>query len=264
MPVRRRSKALLPAAIAALAYIILYFSTVVDITADTPVYVTQIFKFSQHRDPSMLWEFGHLVWRPLGYLLWRIFSPVLSSWYGGNPYLEITAVLVGMNFVVGLALTVFLFFVCRKLGLRPGASFAVTFAFISTSTVLNYIHSGMSYNLGFALQVVGLLLLLHGFTAVQPKRAVWQTIFGGIALGLSSVFWFPYALTAGAPILAGWFAGRGKYVAMEERRHLYRLVGVAIVAGFGINILAFGIGAAIDHISTVAEFGQWVRTALMG
>jgi hypothetical protein len=254
-------------ALAAIAFVVLFALTVPDVTADTPVYVSQIFNFYKggpSANPKLLWEFGHLLWRPMAYPLWRALRPALSSWSGGNPYLEITAVLVGMNFLVGLALTIVLFFSCRKLGLGSIAAFTVTLAFLSTSTILNYIHSGMSYNLGFALQVAGLLLILHACTTATRRSAVWKSVFGGIVLGLSCAVWFPYVLTIPAAFVAGWFAdGAPKIRAGIEWKRL-KLLGITLVATAGIVVLTFGMGAWIDHISSIGDLRQWVLNSAHG
>ncbi|HEX4232309.1 MAG TPA: hypothetical protein VHZ07_26820 [Bryobacteraceae bacterium] len=269
LPVSRRKLGWMwQAGLAATAFVVLFVLTVPDVTADTPVYVSQIFNFYKggpSADPKLLWEFGHLLWRPMAYPLWRVLSPALSSWSGGNPYLEITAVLVGMNFVAGLSLSIVLFFTCRKLALSNITAFAVTLAFLSTSTILNYIHSGMSYNLGFALQVAGLLLILHACTTTRPGPAAWKSVFGGIVLGLSCAVWFPYVLTIPAPFVAGWFAGGASELSLgfEWRRRL-KLLGIALVATAGIVVLTFGIGAWIDHISSIAGLRQWVLNSAHG
>lgn len=267
VPVSRRSLASpWQAALVALAFLALWSLTVPDVTADTPVYVSQIFKFYKggaSADPKLLWEFGHLLWRPMAYPLWRILSPALASWSGGNPYLEITAVLIGINFFAGIALSLALFFTCRKLGLTSVASFVVTVAFLSTSTVLNYIHSGMSYNLGLALQIAALLLILHACTNIEKRAAVWQSILGGVALGLSWAVWFPYILTGAAPLLAGLFVD-GPPKTGTERKRRGNLLAVLLLAAAGITLVTFGIGAWIDHISSPADFMHWVKNSAHG
>lgn len=265
---RRELGRLWQAGLAAIAFVALFVLTVPDVTADTPVYVSQIFNFYKagpSANPKLLWEFGHLLWRPMAYPLWRVLSPALSSWSGGDPYLEITAVLVGLNFVVGLALSIVLFFTCRKLGLGSVGAFAVTVAFLSTSTILNYIHSGMSYNFGFALQVAGLLLILHACTITHQRSAVWKSVFGGIVLGLSCAVWFPYVLTIPAPFVAGWFAGGAPKISAggEWKQRLERLT-ITLLAAAGIVVLTFGIGAWIDHISSIADLRQWVLNSAHG
>ena len=108
------------AAIAVIGFIVVFCLTVPETTADTVVYVGHILAYSQHgsnASPFLLWEFGHLLWRPLGYGLWLAVHPFLSSWSGNNAPLEITASLIGVNFLVGIGLTILLVFLSRRLGL---------------------------------------------------------------------------------------------------------------------------------------------------
>src|SRR5262249_16380818 len=138
---------------AVIAFIALYFLTVVESTADTPVYVAHIEEYNEHGSPTSIWEFGHLLWRPVGYALWRALHPALATWSQGNAWMEITAILLAVNFLVGIGLVITLLLVCNRLGLSAGMSSAVTAGFMLCATVLKYVHSGMSYNLGLLFQL---------------------------------------------------------------------------------------------------------------
>ena len=250
-------------ATAALSFIVLFLLTVPESTADTPVYVNQIFQYYQQgasASPLLLWEFGHLLWRPLGYGLWRAFHSTLSPWSGNNPYLEITAVLMGINFAVGMALTLLLFFVCSKLGLSMRAALAVTAGFMLFSTILRYIHSGMSYNLGFALQLTGLLLIVRAAHAARRRKELWATL-AGVALSLSFAVWFPYVLTVPAILLAGCYAGPPETRAPRRQMRLFAIAGAAIAV---VGLATFGLAAWIDHLSSYAALKQWVMNSAHG
>ena len=251
---------------AALGFIALYSITVVGTAADTLVYVSNLLAYRQQgpgASPRLLWEFGHLVWRPIGYVLWLAAHPFLSSWSGDNPVLEMTAVLIAVNFVVGLLLTWVLFLVCRRLGLTGPAALIVTAGFLLSSTVLNYVHSGMSYNPGLLAQLTALLLLLEAMR--RPGRAVALGLLAGCALALSVALWFPYVLTVPSVLLAGWLihpaepgpdrpSGRGSL----------RLVIAATLATAVVGVAFFGVGAALGHISSYPAFRDWVVNSAHG
>jgi hypothetical protein len=254
------------AAVAAAAFIVLFWLTVPDTTADTPIYVGHILTYYQHgqnASPFLLWEFGHLLWRPLGYSLWLAGRPLLSSWSGGNPVLEITAVLVAVNFVAGLILTLLLFFLSRRLGLPRNAALTVTAGFMLCSVILNYIHSGMAYNLGLAAQLAGLLLILHAVR--MPNRSGLYAALGGLALALSFLLWFPYVLTVPAVLLAAWIVDPAR----QPDAPLFppgrlRLIALASAVAAFVGLAIFAIGASIDHIASYAALKQWIVNSAHG
>src|SRR5579862_1495984 len=254
------------ASIAMALFVFLFCLTVADSTADTPVYAGQILASYQNgptASPYLLWEFGHLLWRPLGYILWLLDRPFLSAWSGGNPVLEITAVLIGVNFFVGVILAALLFLLCRRLGLSRGLALAVTAGFMLFSVTLNYVHSGMSYNLGLAWQLAGFLLILNAIQA--PRRSALYAVMGGVALALSFLLWFPYVLTVPAVLLAGWIVDpsrRPDDPLLPPGR--LRVVALATVAAALVGMVTFGMGAAINHITSFGALKQWIVSSAHG
>ena len=247
------------AAVAILGFIALYLLTVPETTADTVVYVDNMLTYSQQGSsaaPSLLWEFGHVLWRPFGYSLWLVGHPFLSSWSRGNPALEMTAVLIGVNFVVGLLLTWVLYLLCRRLGLAARAALAVTAGFMLCSTILNYVHSGMSYNSGLLAQLAGLLLLLNAIG--NPRRAVSLAAQSGC--GTREIDWI----------------GKGNWISWLARYHKCNMARTSIRAA-GCPTCASGIaGICLDRVEeglshvtvgssrTVFSAGRVLRCAKCG
>ena len=251
--------------VAAIAFVALYALTVPETTADTPVYVSQILEYYQNKPvapPVLLWEFGHLLWRPLGYSLWRL-TPVLSSWSGENPSIEITLVFLGLNFVIGIALTILLLLLCKRLGLDEPTALGITAGFMLSSTVLNYVHSGMSYNLGFLLQIAALILILRSGEHAGQRELF--AVGGGVALALAIAFWFPYVLTVPSILFAAWLT---KPINVEasldaRRTHLRMILMAAVVAAFA-GVVLFGVGVWIDHLYSYDAIKQWVANSAHG
>jgi hypothetical protein len=253
-------------ALAAAAFAGIYLVTIPETTADTVVYVGQILTYYQRgsaASPVLLWEFGHLIWRPLGYGLWRACRPLLSFWAGDNPQLEITLALMGVNIIAGLLLILVLLLLTRRLGLGERAAVAVTASCLLCSTILNYIHSGMSYNLGLVAQMAALLILLK---AVQPEpRATLFAVVSGGLLALSVCLWFPYVLTVPAVLLGGLILAPTIQVSSWKPTHeRWRIVAVATMTTTVVGLTFFGIGAAIAGITTYAQFKQWIVNSAHG
>jgi len=241
-------------------FVVLDLATVPGLIGDTLVYVGQMITYSQGgpgASPSLLWEFGHLLWRPLGYALWKLAMPLLAWWFAGNPILEITAVLFAINFVFGAILAGLVFAICRRLGLETGRAFAVTAGILVSNAFLNWVHSGSAYVPGLAFSVAGIWLLVKA--AQEPKYRTTCSILSGGALALSFGIWFPFILSVPAALLLALLAG----IASDDEsapaiRARIRVAGLAAVAAAVLGIVVFATGAAICHISSVSEFKQWV------
>jgi hypothetical protein len=254
--VQQRSE-LASVAFAVLLFVALYLMTVPERIGDTAVYAGDIVGYMQGGAPTLLWEFGHLLWRPIGYGLWLVAHPWMSSLSLGRPINEVMALLFGVNFIAGLALTVLVFAICRRLGLGNGAALGVTGGALLCNPILNYVHSGSAYIPGLTVHLAGLWLILK---SVQTSRkAALNALLGGIAVALAFCLWFPYVLSIPATLLAGWFApshdGDSQPLAARERGRLLAMA-FASAAVTGAALLLAGVVAA--KISSLPALIQWM------
>ena len=260
-----RSLSMRAAVLATLIFATLYSVTVVETTADTPVYVAQIIQYhlkGASASPALLWEFGHFLWRPVAYGLWRVMHPALSFWSGDDARLEITAIFFGINFVVGMGLTLLLLLLSFSLGLQTPQAVAITTAFMLFSTILRYVHSGMSYNLGFMLQIGALWLIANGLRPDRPRSTL--AFLGGVALALSCAVWFPYILSVPSVLLAAWFVTPQERNLEDNLQTRIRglLIATSATAVVGLSMLAFGIW--INHLSSYDLLKQWIVSSAHG
>lgn len=243
---------------AILLYAILYAVTVEEKTGDTTVYADDILRYFQGTAGNRtLWEFGHLVWRPLGFFLWRAGHSVLSPWFHGSAVLEITAVLFALCFVSGIALVPLCYALCRRLGVGNGHAWAITAGLLLSATVLNYTHSGSAYNPGLALNLGGQILLLDAVTG--RKHSAARAIGSGVLLALSVAIWFPYVLSLPAAFLIGWVWG-----APAPAPGRIRPIGISIVSTAAAGFILFGIGAWLDGITSFALLAEWISGSAHG
>ena len=68
---------------------------------DTVDYADSVIAYEHGRHLSF-WEFGHLFWRPLCWVIYRIFKP-LSGLFFGDERSMVTITPIGINWVGGLA-----------------------------------------------------------------------------------------------------------------------------------------------------------------
>ena len=65
-------------------------------------YVVENPTINNFRAENSFWDFGHLLWRPLGLLLFKIFRPLSSLVIGPDPAHNVMFLLMAVNFVAGL------------------------------------------------------------------------------------------------------------------------------------------------------------------
>ncbi len=145
------------------------------------------------------WDFGHLLWRPLGLLAFRVASPLLGKFIGHDPRVQITLVLTVASWLAGLA-SAFLLLVLLRLYCAPGwIPELVVISFIFSTAELNYSRAGAAYIPGLSLLLLAMVLLAR--EALHPGRNLGIQICAGLALAGSVSLWFPYVLAVPAAIL---------------------------------------------------------------
>ncbi len=256
----RGEKASYFAWLALILFVVLYAFTLPDITGDTTAYVSDILGYGQSGGarPDQIWEFGHLLWRPLGYFLWRLTQPLTATLFRGNPVLEVEAVLFGLNFLGGAVLSVVVFAITRRLGLTKLLALGVSLSILLSSAVLQYVHSGTSYVPGLALHMLGIWCILKALQQTE-RRVLWAAL-AGVALGLACDIWFLYILGLPAAWLAE-FLFPAKNLTSRER---VRLVAITIGSTALVGLVAYLIGLALCHIGSVSALRVWIASSSHG
>src|SRR6266850_5409679 len=147
------------------------------------------------------WDFGHLLWRPLAYVCYRLANPLTSSIYGADPRLNVTLSLWALSWLTGLLGTLLMYVLVSLFCARTWVKNVVTIAFVLSNAYLNYFQTGSSYVPGLMLLLLGLYILLKdGKDNVENARR--QGFLAGVALSGSVCLWFPYVLSFPAAIFA--------------------------------------------------------------
>lgn len=202
------------------------------------------------------WEFGHLLWRPLGWLCYRLFHSLTELFVGTNRDVNVALVLCAISWLSGLAAVLLLCALLRRICRREWAAQAVTFLFICSNAFLNYMQTGCPYVIGLAFLLLGLYLLVRG--AERDQRLLWSGLGAGAALALSICFWFPYFFSIPACLLAplllnGYTRERGRLV-----------VFCALACGSLLALVYLGVAVISLGISDIAGLRAWVTKASHG
>src|SRR5689334_20725219 len=91
---------------------------------------------------NSFWDFGHLLWRPLGLVLFKLFHPLSSLIVGPDPAHNVMFLLMAVTFIAGLVSAVLLYLLLDKLTNQRWLALFVTACFIFTNGLLNFTQTG--------------------------------------------------------------------------------------------------------------------------
>ena len=261
-----RSNQLLPALLVAALYICAVVFTNAHFMADSGGYVVSILAHAgvgeyveqnplvdDFRSENAFWEFGHLFWRPLGFLLFKILSPVSSFVVGPDAVHNVLFLLLSVNFLAGLVSALLLYALIERLTDHRWLALLVTVGFIFSHAFLNFAQAASSYIAGLAFLIAALYLLLKDKGRLTPLTAIG----GGLACAGALTLWVPYVLvipaTIAAPLVLFKLDGR-------EKRLLLYAAAAFLVATAG----AYFIVMAIAGVHTPTDFGAWISASTHG
>ncbi|HLJ46398.1 MAG TPA: glycosyltransferase family 39 protein [Bryobacteraceae bacterium] len=220
---------------------------------DTNAYIANILAFD--RDPGAgrqaFWDFGHLWWRPLGWLLFRAFGGLIPYGNTGEYNLSVAVLLIAVNVVSGLITVLLLRSVAARF-LSPWTANLVAVAFLCFHAFLNYIQTGAPYIIG----LLWLTLSIWSAIRIAESNAQSYAWLSGIAAALSVLFWFPYivALPGLLVLLFLW----------PSDRSTRRFIPVVVAAASLVAGAAYLLAMTQLHIHSVADLRQWITASSHG
>jgi hypothetical protein len=239
-----------------LIYLSIWAATRAHFMADTNVYMEAILRH-QHGggviDYRLLtsnpfWDFGHLLWRPFGWLCFVITRPLTQPFAEQSERGQVILMLIGINFVAALAcVSLFYLLAKRIIGHSWPAVFA-TLGLFSADAFLNYAHSGNAYVVGLACLVAG---IYFSFGQNSPAASLGAALGAALMLALAVLFWFPYIFVLPAAIAAPLFLH-----GPDRQRLLVAGQTLATCAVIGVAVYALAIATlGIWHL---ADLRDWI------
>ena len=220
--------------------------------ADTADYVDSVVSYAGGRHYDF-WEFGHLLWRPLGWLLYSVCKPLTSVFVGGEVRPNVTFVFVALNWLAGLLSVLALHGVVTRLCRRAWATNLVTVAFIFSQGFLNFAQTGSSYVPGLSLLLLGLYTLAS--RGDRTEGDLTTAALAGLALAGSVCMWFPYVLAMPAAVLSPLF------LFGFDRRRWRLAIATGVAAGLFIALSYGVVVVGVLGIHTPAGFKAWMSAA---
>jgi hypothetical protein len=204
---------------------------------------------------SSLSDFGHILWRPLGYVLAGPSLAWIPDRLAPSPDLKITYGLSLLSLIAGLICTLAVFDLARRLTRSLWWPFVPVFLLVWGAAFLTYSQSGASYIPGLACVLVGLWIQL---TARGPKLPV--VLAASCLFGLAALLWMPFLYAAPA----AWCARRYTQLPADREDTPYwgwREIALSAVAT-GVIVLAGACAAALmAGVHAPPQLVQWMVSA---
>jgi hypothetical protein len=240
----RADKWVLPAV--ALSFLACYFCTAPDYIGDTTRYAAD----AAGRG-TQFWEFGHLLWRPWGFLGVSLMGAWFARAFGDVPAQATARFLIGTSFLCSFGALILLTNVIRK-AVGPWLAMAVVFTLECSVAFINYSHSGTPYIPALLFSALTIYLLMASVDATVSK-AGRLALAAGVSFAVAFALWFPYVFSGLGmlAVLGFWSAAdRG-----QRRRLILFFLGATTVSA----LLLFAAGAAAKGIASPAQLMQWIR-----
>jgi hypothetical protein len=216
-----------------------------------------------HESGSRLWEFGHLLLRPVGYVAYRAMEPWARGVLGQSDYPVAWMALVAVSLICSLILACLFQSLAELAGATRKVSFFVALATLACNGVLTFAPSGTSYIPGLTFLTWAVWLNMAG--AVQGMKKVSPALWAGVALALSVLFWFPNAVSAASVLLVGlcWDRSDWSWNSAEWRQRV-RWCLISAVTAAGTMVVMYAVAALALGMHSGADFFAWADEARHG
>ena len=262
MSLRNSLRGLLPA----MVVLLLLISTRVWDFADTRWYAVDLLAYERGdtaRAGVQFWEFGHLIWRPVGYLVYRTFKPILGGQFGWSDY---SAARFALIFIAGFCM-VPLAYLLQAMARRITGSwtrgFLITTALLGSDAILQRGHAGSPYIPGLMFLTLGVALMTN--LIFDRLGGMGGAFLAGLALACAALLWIPYLFSIPSAILAGllWYGTPLRVTRQEFQRWIARALVCGITAGIAIGAL-YLIAVRNLGIHSTADLLAWFHAASHG
>jgi len=227
--------------------------------ADTNVYTQAILRHQSGgggvdyhlTTANPFWDFGHILWRPLGWLFFLLAKPGTQLIAHQNQRAEVLLTLFGINFLAALGCVFFFFLLARKIIGDERSTALATVGFFSADAFLNYAHTGNAYAVGLACLVAG---MYFSWSDKASQVALGRALFAALMFALAVLFWLPYVFVLPAAIAA-------PLLLCGHEKPRVRFAAQTLVACAAIGIAVYGSAVAAVGIGNLSDLRDWIAAA---
>lgn len=245
---------LLKNSVVLIAFVLANVFTNAWLMGDTVDYVDSISAHDQGRF-LQFWEFGHLLWRPFGWLAFRLSEPVTNLLFGADQRAKITFTLMAINWIGGLACVLILAALIRHVCKSEWIVNLSTIGFLFSAAFLNYSQTGSAYVPGLALVLLAMLILVRDSHKSASSKV--QAVYAGFLLAAAVCLWIPFILLLPAALTISLFIIR--FDMRTVRSVLWTVIALSVVTA-----VAYLAVIAMLGITSPAALRSWVTAASHG
>src|SRR5215470_3745393 len=240
-----------------LLFMLAWLATSAHFMGDTEVYTRAILRH-QHGLPepdyhqmtaNPFWDFGHILWRPLGWLCFVILKPTTEGLLQHSERAEAIIALVSVSFLASVASAVLFFLLTNGLVGNVWAALLATVGLFTADAFLNYAHTGHAYLPAMACLIAGMYVSCY-----KTSESAGRFLAAGVLLALMVLFWFPYIF-----VLPAAFAAPLLLRGFSRQRLRYVGFSVALCAVVGLTVYSGVI--VLVGIRNLADLRAWILTA---
>ena len=226
--------------------------------ADTSVYTSAILTH-QHRLPAddyhrltsnPFWEFGHLLWRPIGWVSFAIGGPLIRVFHSSER-VKVMWSLMTLDFVASVICVTCFFLLARRVINSTWVALLSALLLGFSDAFLNYSHSGNAYPVGLACLLAG---IYSSISASAPVISKFKAGIAGLMFALAVLFWFPYIFVLPAAFVT-------PLLLQGHDRHRLQLAGVSIGVCALVGFAAYSAAIAQLGISNLGDLRAWILAA---
>ena len=225
---------------------------------DTVVYVDSILAHKRGGAADLInpfWDFGHLLWRPLGWLFFSALRPIFAAIAGTGDRSQVAEALIVLSWIAGFVAVLLVRDLASKLTKREWVATLVTGVLVTSYGFINYVQTGTAYVPGLTLLLLSVWTLLR-----EPNQAsARKTTIMIAALGLagSVCLWLPYIVAVPAALAAPIFVH-----GLEKAR--MRTAATTAIAAAALIALAYGLVILVLGLHDIAGIKEWMTASSHG
>lgn len=238
-----------------LIYVLFTKVTVPHLMGDSLFYVDSILLFdstgnhqvwdSQYGVYSFV-EFGHLLWRPLGWSVYHLLDRLSIMPEDGNPKMKVMFALVSVSWVCGLVSLLLIYSIVIQICNKPWPAYFLSITFIASNSILNYVQTGSSYIAGLASLLIAIYLLLR-------FNSIFASVCSGLFLAISICFWVPYVLAVPATCFVPYLKDGVNRKQLKQSVYLLISLSVCVVFAYSVAVVVLGLRSFEEIVAWVAS-----------
>ena len=229
-------------------YLVLLVLTHTSAQGDTSLYAASLIERLRGR-PGDFWEFGHVVWRPLAFVLFRLGHPAVDP-SDAVVFAQLVNVMTGIAMLGGAVGLIAFRSWMERLLVPQWPALVGTIALGAASAYLGYAQTGSSYIPAVAMLILG----LRALASADEQPAARTIAHASVAFALAVLFWFPMVLAVPAGAISA--------IALRGDSPSRRRVATAVCLGSGmLTVAVYVVVACLAGVRSVVDFGTWMAAA---